>query len=169
MEIFKDIQGYEGLYQVSNYGRVKSLKRKKHRIIEGRLCKGYPRVRLLNSKGDWHDILVHRLVCTTFIENPDNKPNVNHKDFNRSNNHMSNLEWCTQAENLQHARNHGKIKMTEKGKRNRLQKIQKPVIDLQTGIMYDSLVMGCEALNIHRNSEWYRIHRNQKNKRFQYL
>lgn len=169
MEIFKEIQGYGGLYQVSNYGRVKSLKRKKHRIIEGRLSHGYKRVRLVKSKDDWQDVFVHRLVCTAFIPNTHNKPNVNHKDFNRSNNHISNLEWCTQYENIKHSIDHGRIKITQATRQKSIQKRQKAVIDLQTGIMYDSLVIACNALNMHSNSEWYRINRKQQNRRFEYF
>ena len=108
-EVWKDIKGYEGRYQVSNMGRVKSLERTfidktgrkqhiKERILKPRTDKdGYLRVDLHNSKAK--RFAIHRLVCEAFHENPENKPCVNHIDENKTNNIASNLEWCTVAEN----------------------------------------------------------------------
>ena len=114
-EIWKDIPEYEGYYQVSNLGRVKSLKRK---INNGRYKKeffiyekilvsidignGYLRVSL-NKSGKKKPIFCHRLVAVVFILNPENKPCVNHIDGDVKNNHSSNLEWCTHSENMKHA------------------------------------------------------------------
>lgn len=114
VEVWKDIKGYEGLYQVSNMGRVKSLERtfidkigrKQH--IKERILKptpnhnGYLQVILCISNGKKKTFRVHRLVCETFHENPKNKPCVNHIDENKENNVASNLEWCTIAENNNH-------------------------------------------------------------------
>lgn len=108
-EIWRWILGYEGMYQVSNYGRIKSFPREseigykettiRKPILEKR---GYLRVTLYqNNTGTvFH---VHRLVAQTFIPNPDNKLCVNHKDGNKFNNCVDNLEWATVAENNHHA------------------------------------------------------------------
>ena len=102
-EIWKDIDGYPG-YQVSNYGRVKSLDRvsfkgsnMKGRILNQRTNeKGYLLVRLQNSDTGESDMFrVHRLVALAFIPNPGNLPQVNHKDEDKTNNNIDNLEWCT--------------------------------------------------------------------------
>jgi hypothetical protein len=97
MEIWKDIDGYDGYYQVSNYGRIKNankgtyLKQQTNRF-------GYKRVKLFkNNKGK--EYAVHRLVALAFIENPENKPCVNHINFDKTCNIAENLEWCTYEEN----------------------------------------------------------------------
>lgn len=97
-EEWRDIPGYEGLYQVSNLGRVKSLYRYKKQLKPKISNAGYERVNLFkNKQGKWHS--VHRLVAMTFVENPMNKPEVNHKDECKINNKASNLEWVTRKEN----------------------------------------------------------------------
>jgi hypothetical protein len=118
MEVWKDIKGYEGKYQISSYGRVKSLKRRtrtNHLVPERllntttRLTKdGYCRVTLIgeHGRGDAHDYRVHRLVAQAFIPNPENKATVNHIDGDKTNNHVENLEWNTREENMQHAYKH---------------------------------------------------------------
>lgn len=115
LEIWKDIQGYEGRYQVSNLGNVKSLKdtlgrpREKLRAL-GNTRQGYKRVDLYKKGDKPKNHLVHRLVAKAFLPNPENKPMVNHKDSNPSNNHIENLEWCTQSENIIHGYREGNIK-----------------------------------------------------------
>ncbi len=99
MEIWHDIEGYEGLYQVSNKGRVKSLYNGSERILklhdDGR---GYLKAHLTKENTSKH-IRVHRLVANAFIPNPENKPQVNHKDENKKNNCVENLEWITHVDN----------------------------------------------------------------------
>lgn len=101
-EIWKDINGYEGLYQISNLGNIKSLARKTKNqycksdsIMEKRLSKnGYYRIGLFKNKHQKH-FAIHRLVAEAFIPNPSNLPCVNHKDEIKTNNVVDNLEWCT--------------------------------------------------------------------------
>ena len=106
-EVWKDIVGYEGLYQVSNLGRVKSLKRKVYagrnrmrwqheRIMSNNRTNGNGYIIVsLNKESKSETKYVHRLVAESFIENPNNYKYINHKDENKSNNKVSNLEWCT--------------------------------------------------------------------------
>ena len=97
-EIWKDIKGFEGLYQVSNMGRVKSVR--KNIILKNQIArKGYERV-ILCINNSPKNYFVHRLVANAFIPNPDNLPQVNHKDENKLNNRVENLEWCTQKYNV---------------------------------------------------------------------
>lgn len=101
-EIWKDVKGYEGLYQVSNFGRVRSIRNNKEKVLK--LCannKGYFCINLCKNK-TIKRFLVHRLVAKAFINNPEDKPFVNHLDCNPSNNQASNLEYCTQKENIQY-------------------------------------------------------------------
>ena len=93
-EVWCPIKGFEGLYEVSDQGRVRSLKFGKERILKPvRTPKGYLQVSLYKN-GKMKPIRIHRLVAQTFIPNPDNLPEVNHKDENKENNSVHNLEWC---------------------------------------------------------------------------
>jgi len=105
-ESWEDIAGYEGLYQVSNYGRIKSFRQGKRTkstaeyILNPTLSNtGYEQITLYRSQHDRHKFLVHRLVAQAFIDNPNNYESVNHKDENRLNNKADNLEWCTASYN----------------------------------------------------------------------
>ena len=109
METWKDIKGFEGLYQISDYGRVKSLSRKcgrvirKEKLLTIHMTKdGYPKVRLQHGEED-KTARVHRLVAETFIPNPNGYETVNHIDGNKLNCHVSNLEWCNRSEQMYHA------------------------------------------------------------------
>lgn len=114
IEIWKDIEDYEGLYKVSNLGRVKRLERTdsngrtlKEMIMKtnknGDEKKGYYERVYLSKDGIKKQMRVHRLVAQSFIPNPDNKQQVNHIDGNKLNNNVNNLEWVTGSENLKHA------------------------------------------------------------------
>jgi len=113
-EIWKPIPNFEGLYEVSNLGRVKALKRKKncnrgwgwikeHIMKQTTANSEYYRVPLTNKEHLKKYYLVHRLVAQAFIPNPNNLPQVNHKDGNKSNNCVNNLEWITREDNIKHA------------------------------------------------------------------
>lgn len=123
MEQWKDIQGFEGIYRVSNIGRIKTLTREvSKKMFGGSVCKyirfgkimapdlvdGYHQI-TLSKKGAKKRFKVHRLVALVFVDNPDNKPFVNHIDADRTNNHFQNLEWCTSKENAQHCANLGRV------------------------------------------------------------
>lgn len=102
-EEWKDVKGYEGIYQISSYGRVKSTRRRGSQggILKLSLDKkntGYFKIRLCKSN-HYKSFFIHRLVAQAFIANPNNYPQVNHKDENRQNNNVDNLEWCTNKYN----------------------------------------------------------------------
>lgn len=112
-ERWKDIIGYEGLYKVSNFGRIKTVSRVRvngRAVIKSKSIfrkthiskEGYAHL-TLTKDNNLKNHMVHRLVSIHFIKNPDGKEDVNHIDGNKLNNHVSNLEWCTQKENSQHA------------------------------------------------------------------
>ena len=115
MVTWKDINGFEGFYQISSDGDVRSLDRFDGiRVVKGRNIKpnlkqnGYLQVGLRKEgKRKWFSI--HRLVAIHFIENPENKPQVNHIDCNKQNNHVDNLEWVTSQENFAHAKDNNLI------------------------------------------------------------
>jgi len=100
-EILKEIKGYEGIYSITSFGRVWSHRRKKW-LKQNNNGHGYSIV-TFSVNNDRNDRKVHRLVADAFIENPDNKPQVNHKNGIKSDNCLSNLEWVTRRENQQHA------------------------------------------------------------------
>lgn len=102
MEVWKEIEGYEGKYYVSNKGNVKSSKGKVDRILKPYNISKYKAVGLANN-GKTKITLIHRLVAEAFIPNPDNKPQVNHIDGVQHNNVITNLEWVTAKENIEHA------------------------------------------------------------------
>ena len=143
LEIWKPIKGYEGLYEVSNLGNIRSLDRyieQKQfsgtifkRLYKGKILKpqlrnsGYLMVNLKNKQ-----IVVHRLVAETFIENPENKPYINHKDACRTNNCVSNLEWVTHSENVQYGVKNGRYKRSDEFKNKVSKTMRKKVFKRTT-------------------------------------
>lgn len=108
MEIWKDIEGWEGFYQVSNLGKVKSLPKKspganttKVSFLKNQIKNGYNSV-VLSRNGKGKHFLLHRLIAKAFIPNPENKKCVNHKNGIRMDNRLENLEWVTHSENSKH-------------------------------------------------------------------
>ena len=119
MEEWKDIKGYEGLYQVSNLGRIKSIPRAvcngfntrhiKERIrVQVKSKSGYMNVGL-NKDGKFTRFRVHRLVAEAFLPNPHNYVEINHKDEDKANNHITNLEWCGREKNCNHGTRNKRI------------------------------------------------------------
>jgi len=156
VEIWKDIKGYEGTYQVSNKGRVRSVDRavlnKNYQVnyVKGKMLAnifdkdGYKQVSLY-KKGTQKEFKIHRLVALTFIEKIDGKDCVNHKNCIKTDNNANNLEWCTTQENTEHAKANGlymkaaavrKYNKEQKGKDLSFEKI---ILDTQTGIFYDTV------------------------------
>lgn len=109
-EIWKDVDGYGGFYEVSNLGRVRSKERiteiqpychitRKPKILKAQFNGSYYRV-VISTDGKSRQVLIHRLVAEAFIPNPEGLPQVNHKDENKKNNNVENLEWCTRQYNM---------------------------------------------------------------------
>ena len=148
-EIWKDIEGYENLYQVSNLGRVKALgnggsknsKFSSERILKTCEIKGYLRV-TLSKDGKQKQYSVHRLVAQAFLQNPDNLPQVNHKDEDKTNNRVDNLEWCSAKYNNNYGTRIQRI--TEKK--------SKQVLCVETGKIYPSLRQAERELGISHNN-----------------
>lgn len=176
-EVWADLPGHEGNYMVSTFGRVKSVDRilphKEHgtwhikeRILkENRVSPGkkkYRSVELHIGNGKMVPVRVHRAVAEAFIPNPDNLPQVNHIDGDTENNHVSNLEWVTEKQNMEHAWRTGLCENIVKAK-------SKPVINLDTGERFSSALeadkhysgkhtgaVSCAARGKHRIAYGYR-------------
>ena len=122
-EIWRPVVGYEGLYEVSSYGRVRSMDRyvkcdyERYRLHKGKVLSpgkdkdGYLFV-VLSCNGKHKTIAVHRLVAQTFIPNPDDLPQVNHRDENPSNDNVDNLEWCDAKYNMNYGTRNIRIRET---------------------------------------------------------
>lgn len=129
-EVWKDIPGYEKFYQASNTGKVRSI----DRIINNRKYVGVVlkpvvnewgyKIIVLTKLGKKKNTRVHRVIAKTFIKNTNNKPCVNHKDGDKTNNHVDNLEWCTHKENSKHAVKTNLILTGEDSKSSKLTKKQ---------------------------------------------
>jgi hypothetical protein len=122
-EVIKDIKGFEGRYTISNLGIVRSLLT--NQIMKPYITnKGYARVNLRYAKSrDYKSFLIHRLVAMNFLPNPHNFKEINHKDCNRLNNKLDNLEWCDRFYNIKYAFLKGKA--SNKGVRNPNAKLNK--------------------------------------------
>lgn len=172
-EIWKDIEGYEGLYQISNWGRVKSLnynRTGKEGILKPiPTNNGYMIIGLYKNRKP-NQYSIHRLVAQAFIPNPDNLPQVNHKDEDKSNNCVWNLEWCTAEYNMNYGTRNERSSENRKGKyngekhwnygkhrskktknkisKNNKGKHSKKIINLDTGEIFNSLSEAGEKYNI---------------------
>lgn len=173
MEEWKDIKGYEGLYQVSTMGRVRSLPRKNARgqQLKGRYLKplttsdGYLCVRPFKG-GKGRTILVHRLVAQAFIPNPDNKPVINHKNEVKTDNRIENIEWATVEYNVNYGTRNKRAAESRVGQHfseARIEKmrsgikewhrknpspVQKKVMCAETGEVFDSIKQAKERTHI---------------------
>ena len=137
MEIWKDIPELNGKYQCSNYGRIR-------RINKDPRCQKYKYLKLQTTKTGYYSVnptltyrkMVHRIVAQLFIENKENKKYINHKDLNKKNNHVDNLEWVTPSENSQHAQDN-----------NRLGRMHVILKDIYTETTYNSIKDACDKLS----------------------
>lgn len=161
-EIFKDIEGYNGLYQISNFGNVKSFNCKMYKqgfIMKQSLNhKGYKIAYFIKNRKK-KTISVHRLVALNFIDNPSNKPQVNHINGVKHDNHYSNLEWSTNSENMKHAFLIGLKVFSEK----RRMQMNKKVLDANAGIIYNSAKEASTILNIRYQSLCEQLNGTRKN------
>lgn len=149
-EIWKAIPGFEGLYEASTLGRIKTLQKswnvgrggvitRREKVLTPIFDKdGYCKVSLYKNNRKKQKS-VHRLVAQAFIPNLDNKPHVNHKDGDKTNNRADNLEWVTPAENVHHSIDTGLRKM-------------KMLIDTNTGVTYSSVKEASDVLGININT-----------------
>ena len=164
-EIWKDIEGYEGLYQISNMGRVKSLERTVwdsrgyYKTVSEKIRKGYDnghgylRVTLCKDGKD-KTCRINRLVAMAFIPNPDNLPEVNNKNEDKTDNRVENLEWCSKSYNVNYGTRNKRIaekirgrKLSEEHKKKIGKKNSKPVfsVDKKSGlIMWWQSIMEAE-------------------------
>jgi len=178
-EIFKDIIGYKHYYQISNFGRVKSLRRYINikngfkRLLKERILKnvlspyGYFYVELVkNKKGK--KIFIHRLVAKTFINNYNNKPEVNHKNGIKNDNHFKNLEWVTHSENQKYAHLTG-LKKNPKGELNNNSKLlNSDVIEIKRKLRNGNRFT-CTKLAKEYNVHPYTIRLIRSNKRWNHI
>ena len=138
-EVWRPIAGYEGLYEVSSFGRIRSMRY--GYLLTPDEARGYLRVTLYKN-GTRNRQTIHRLVSKAFLPNPCNKPAINHIDEDKSNNRVDNLEWCTQKENCNHGNRNKKISSG----------ISKPVKQLSKAgkllAIWESMTIASEVLGI---------------------
>ena len=137
VEVWKTIPGNREIYMISNAGNVKTADRigargrfiKGHKLSTHKNSSGYNRV-AMNLDGKLKEYFTHRIVAQLFVDNPNNKPCVNHIDGNKLNNRSDNLEWCTRSENENHAWKNGlKTSHTPKGEKHAMHKLTQAQVD----------------------------------------
>ena len=153
-EVWKDVVGYEGLYEVSNLGRIKSKERivknnHGNRIVKSKILtpfitnSGYCAIVLHNGRENFKLNYIHRLVANAFLDNKYNLEQVNHKDGNKLNNCVNNLEWCSRSDNIKHAIKNGFITKEQVYRKfqKMMFKVKKPILQIKNGVViaeYDS-------------------------------
>lgn len=153
-EIWKDIQGYEGLYQVSNLGRIKSLPRN---TTNGGILKfgynndGYNQVCLYNGKGESKTYRVCRIVASHFVLNTYNLPEVNHKDKNVKNDIFTNLEWCNRKYNVNYSKARKVKSIDDAGNETIYNSIYETRL---YGYNYGNVNRCCKDGNKHKGLRW---------------
>lgn len=157
MEVWKDIKGYYGIYEVSNFGNVKSLHSRNFGMILNKINDNYLYVNLFYKKKRLK-IGIHRLVAIAFIPNPENKPQVNHIDGDKLNNNVSNLEWSTSKENIIHSyKNNLQIKGNHKLTKEQVVEIRKINGSNFTEISKKYNVTRHTISNILKNKTWINL------------
>jgi hypothetical protein len=164
-KIWKSVNGYDGEYLISNDGEVKSFKQNKVKIVAQANYKGYKKITLCKNNKTT-TFFVHRLVAMHFIHNPLNKPTVNHIDGNKQNNHVDNLEWATQKENVMHAWSTG---LYDTKRIATIKSRSKPVLDIITNKKFDSMKLACEYFDEKYSVNIARASKKSKSQRFFYL
>ena len=150
MEVWKDVVGYEGLYLVSNQGNIKSLPRngtcKQPKNLKMHLGNRGYYVVTLSKNNIRKKFLVHRIVASAFIDNPKNLPQINHKDGNKINNNIENLEWITPYDNIRHSiETH--LKPNDKGVKNYHSKLsENDILFIRVNYIPRDKLYGCTAL-----------------------
>lgn len=154
-EIWKDIEGFEK-YQISSYGRVRSYHNNTIIIRKTNIVSGYEHL-MLNKNNKKYNFYIHRLVGTAFIPNPENKPEINHKNGLKTDNNVENLEWTTRIENAQHAwqtglceHNHMILKTRDYSKLRKFTKLwSKPIYSSKLNMQFESV--RCASRYIQEN------------------
>lgn len=163
IEIWEDIIGYEGRYQISNFGNLKSCSREMvtptgQKFMSKESCPklqndkdGYRQYNLGKS-GKQKTYRIHRLVALHFISNPENKEQVNHKNGIKYDNRVENLEWATASENERHSHKNGYKKNIKKCVDAMVKKNQKLVLNLETGIFYEDTKDAADSFHLSRST-----------------
>lgn len=181
---WKDIPGYKGYYQASKDGQIRSLDRCIEYVRDGKLQSAFHRGKLLkqyeDERGYMHCSIsidgkfilasVHRLVALTFIPNPNNKPEVNHRDGIKCNNSVNNLEWATRIENMKHAESNGLWSPSTCGDISRMNQ-GVPVICVTDNKLFSSITSAAKfySMDFESVKDSIRLNRLRKGKLFRYV
>jgi hypothetical protein len=157
IEKWKPIIGYEGIYEISNFGNLKTIKTKKITTGWEHNKYGHKKIRLYKNRKS-KDFYLHRVVANAFLPKVIGKNFVNHIDNNPLNNHVTNLEWCTQAENIKHAQLN-----------NRMSTEGRKIINIKTNKIYKSIKQAADELQMNQNTLVWQLRRNSPLCQFKYL